>query len=146
MQETQETLVWSLDWEDPLEEEIATYSSILAWKISRTEERNRLPSMGSQRVGHEWAAERACMHNTGWSWYCSRSKPRPQEVLCSFARSCSRILPSWWGQAWVNWVNSLEFCEKHVEESWIIQSRPPGSASRHRPVCWPQTHQWAQRR
>ena len=36
--------------------------------------------------------------------------------------SRSRILPSLWGQAWVNWVNSLELCEKHVEESWIISA------------------------
>ena len=38
MQETQETWVLSLGWEDPLEEEMATHSSILAWKIPRTEE------------------------------------------------------------------------------------------------------------
>ena len=38
MQETQETQVWSLDWEDPLEEEMATHSSILAWEIPWTEE------------------------------------------------------------------------------------------------------------
>ena len=39
--------------EDPLEEEMATYSSILAWKIPWTEEPGSLPSMGSQRVGHD---------------------------------------------------------------------------------------------
>jgi len=44
---------WSLYWEDPLEEEIAIHSSILAWKISWTEETGR--SMGSQRVRHNWA-------------------------------------------------------------------------------------------
>jgi len=38
MQETQETWVLSLGWEDPLEDEMATHSSILAWKIPRTEE------------------------------------------------------------------------------------------------------------
>jgi hypothetical protein len=48
----QETLVRSLGWEDPLEKEMATHSSILAWKISRTEEPGGLQSMGSQRVGH----------------------------------------------------------------------------------------------
>ena len=48
----QETEVRSLDWEDPLEEGMATYSSILAWRISWTEEPGRLQSMGSQRVGH----------------------------------------------------------------------------------------------
>ena len=41
--------VRSLGWEDPLEEEKATHSSILAWKIPWTEEPGGLPSMGSQR-------------------------------------------------------------------------------------------------
>ena len=48
------TSVWSLDWEDPLEIEMATHSSILAWRIPWTEEPHRLQSMGSQRVGHNW--------------------------------------------------------------------------------------------
>ena len=48
----QETWVRSLGWEDPLEKEMANHSSILAWKISWTEEPERLQSMGSQRVGH----------------------------------------------------------------------------------------------
>ena len=48
-----ETWVRSLGREDPLEEEVATHSSILAWKIPWTEEPGRLPSMGSQRVGHD---------------------------------------------------------------------------------------------
>ena len=51
-QETQETWVRSLDREDPLEKEMATHSSILAWKIPWTEEPGRLQFMGSQRVGH----------------------------------------------------------------------------------------------
>ena len=49
----QETWVRSLDWEDPLEKEMATHSSPLAWKIPWTEEPGRLQSMGSQRVGHD---------------------------------------------------------------------------------------------
>ena len=47
-----ETPVRSLAWEDPLEKEMATHSSTLAWKIPWTEEPCRLQSMGSQRVGH----------------------------------------------------------------------------------------------
>ena len=50
-----ETRVRSLGWEDPLEKEMVTHSSILAWKIPRTEKSGRLQSMGSQRVGHDWA-------------------------------------------------------------------------------------------
>ena len=51
----QEIWVRSLDWEDPLEREMAIHSSILAWKISWTEEPGGLQSMGSQRIGHDWA-------------------------------------------------------------------------------------------
>ena len=47
-----ETWVRSLGWEDPLEKEMATHSSTLAWRIPRTEEPGGLQSMGSQRVGH----------------------------------------------------------------------------------------------
>ena len=45
--------VRSLVWEDPLEEEMATHSSILAWKIPWTEESGGLQSMGSQRAGDD---------------------------------------------------------------------------------------------
>ena len=49
----QETWVQSLGQEDPLEEGMATYSSILAWRIPWTEEPGGLQSMGLQRVGHD---------------------------------------------------------------------------------------------
>ena len=49
----QETWVQSLGWEDPLEEGTATHSSILAWRIPRTEEPGRLQSMGLERVRHD---------------------------------------------------------------------------------------------
>jgi len=49
----QETWVWSLGQADPLEKEMATHSSTLAWKIPWTEKPGRLQSMGSQRVGHD---------------------------------------------------------------------------------------------
>ena len=49
----QEIWVPSLGGEDPLEKEMATHSSILAWKMPWTEEPGRLQSMGSQRVGHD---------------------------------------------------------------------------------------------
>ena len=49
----QETWVGSLSWENPPKEEMATHSSILAWKIPWTEDSCGLLSMGSQRVGHD---------------------------------------------------------------------------------------------
>ena len=50
-----DTGVWvqSLGWEDPLEESMATHSSIFSWRILWTEEPGGLQSMGSQRVGHD---------------------------------------------------------------------------------------------
>ena len=62
MQEMQETWVQSQVWKDPLEEGMATHSSIFAWKIPRTEEPGRLQSMTSLRVRHDWA----CMHSHEW--------------------------------------------------------------------------------
>ena len=55
--------VRSLDWEDPLEKEMATHSSILAWRIPWTEEPGGLQSMGLQRVGHD--RETAHIHILG---------------------------------------------------------------------------------
>ena len=52
-QEMQETQVLSLGWKDLLEKEMATHSSILAWRIPWTEEPGGLQSMGSQRVSHD---------------------------------------------------------------------------------------------
>ena len=48
-------LIQGPGWEDPLEKEVATHSSILAWKIPWTEEPGKIQSMGSKRVGHNWA-------------------------------------------------------------------------------------------
>ena len=75
MQEMQETWVWSLGREDPLEKEMPTHSSILAWRISWTEELGGLPSMQWQRVGHNWVTEhehemtfhmRSCVRMMNW--------------------------------------------------------------------------------
>ena len=63
MKEPQEIPVWALDGEVPLEEEIATHSCILSWKIPWTEEPCRLQSMGSQRVRHDW------MWVSWWWWW-----------------------------------------------------------------------------
>ena len=50
----QETWIWSLGWDDPLEKGMAIHSSILTWRIPWTEEPGGLQSVGSQRVGHDW--------------------------------------------------------------------------------------------
>ena len=64
----QETWVQSLGREDPLEKDMATHSSTLAWRIPGTEETGKRPSMGSHRVRHDWsdlaaAAVAAMLHN-----------------------------------------------------------------------------------
>ena len=51
-QETQQTQIWSLGWKDALEQEMATNSTILAWRIPWTEESGGPPFMRTQRVGH----------------------------------------------------------------------------------------------
>ena len=53
----QEMQIQSLGWEDPLEKEMATHSTILAWEIPWTEEPGGLQSMGLQRAGHDWATK-----------------------------------------------------------------------------------------
>ena len=59
----QETQVRSLDWKDPLEEEMATHPTLLTWRIPWTEEPGGLESVGLQRVGHNWSYL-ANMHKT----------------------------------------------------------------------------------
>ena len=53
MQETQETQVQSLGWEEPQEEEMATHSSVLAWRIPWTEEPGELQPMGLQSIRYD---------------------------------------------------------------------------------------------
>ena len=68
--------VWSLGCDDPLEPEMATYSSILAWKISWTVKPGRLQSMGSPRVGHDWATKQQQRLDLAWAsghWRRTRS-------------------------------------------------------------------------
>ena len=54
--------VLSLGWEDPLEKEMATHSSVPVWEIPWTEEPSRLQSMGSQRVRHDLATRQQQQH------------------------------------------------------------------------------------
>ena len=82
----QETWVWSLGWEDPLEKEMATHSSTLAWKIPRTEEPGRLQSMGSQRVGHDWVTSLLLTRMV--ITFLSRSK----RLLISWLQSPSTVI------------------------------------------------------
>ena len=55
-------------WEDALEKEMATHSSVLVWEIPWTEEPGGLQSMGSQRVGHNWVTSRWNMEHVKIGW------------------------------------------------------------------------------
>ena len=92
----QETWVQSLGWEDPLEKEMATHSSILAWKTPWTEEPGGLQSMGSHRVGHnrvtslhftylppEKAVCRSRSNSWNWTWN--------NRLIENWERSTSRL-------------------------------------------------------
>ena len=87
MQEMQEMWVWSLGWEDPLEKERATHSSVLAWRIPQTEEPGGPQATGSQRAGHN----RVCMADARpwaqqWLWHQMHLL---WSKLWSAARCCS---------------------------------------------------------
>ena len=85
----QETWVWSLDWEDPLEKEIATHSSILAWRIPWTKDPGGLESMGSQRiirynwVTHSFPPGEAHRKNIGKK-YAKVWTVLPMDIIFSF--------------------------------------------------------------
>ena len=79
-----ETRVWSLGWEDPLEEEMATYSSILAWRIPWTEEPGWLQSMGSQKVRHDWVTKPS-----------THTNEHSTHVLCLVIQSSLTLCDPW---------------------------------------------------
>ena len=72
----QETQIWSLGWDDPLEKAMATHSSTLAWKIPWAEEPGRLQSMGSLGVRHNWTTSLSLFTFTHW-----RRKWQPTPVF-----------------------------------------------------------------
>ena len=88
----QRTQIQSLSWEDPLEKEMATNSSTLAWKIPWTEEPGRLQSMESQTVGQGIAES---MQVGLWKWFKSRTL---QHTKCPHWGSISLFY-----RAWVQW-------------------------------------------
>ena len=88
----QETWVRSPGQEDPLEKEMATHSSILAWKIPWTEEPGRLQSMGSQRVAHDWVT------SLSFTWPSYGMLAFPIKYVCSSANIITHgglRMPQW---------------------------------------------------
>ena len=92
----QETWVWSLIWEDSLEEGTANHTSILVWKIPWTEEPGHLQYMWSQRVRHDWATKHTARFQEGsrhWSGLL-RSNIRNTKKDSHFDHHCLLLLIS----------------------------------------------------
>ena len=130
-----ETWVRSLGWEDPLEKDMATHSSILAWEIPWTEEPGGLHSMGSQRVIHDWATSLHFTSESGRSW----------ELRMWINHGCTISYSERFGLALPGWfligppkmglsLDSKEF--KPVSpgnQSWIFIGRTDAEV----PILWP---------
>ena len=81
MQEMQETQVRSLDWEDPLEKEMATHSSVLAWKIPWKRSLAGYSPWGGKRIGHDFATKNNKQRKIGGS--ARQIEPLPQPLRSS---------------------------------------------------------------
>ena len=145
----QETRVRFLGREDPLEKEMATHSSTLAWKIPWSEKPGRLQSMGSQRVGHDWATS---LHFTSLIDNISNEKltliptvpsPHLHSLLKPVAlnlRVHQNYLEGCWVQplecliqeVWDKACKSVFLTNSQVALTWLIQGSPFESCySRH---------------
>ena len=119
----QETWVRSLGQRDPLEKEMATHSSTLVWKIPWAEEPGRLQSMGSQRVGHDWATSER-VWSKGTLLYCSWEYKLVQPLWRTVWRFPKKLKielpydpePHAWAPIW----RKLEFKRIHKSQ-WSLQ-------------------------
>ena len=118
-----ETRVWSLGREDPLEKEMATHSSIHAWKIPWTEEPGGLWSMGSQKVGHDWATSlllflsKRCLTN---------NKKEMGTQMAKWSKYMNRKRKTWMAGKYINiYVNSSVGIEKQskITRNFLASTR-----------------------
>ena len=125
-QEPQEMWVWSLGWEDPLEEDMATHSGIPAWRIPWTEEPGGLPSTGSERIGHD-RNNLACIQPLALvhvlkAYYENESyyplKEKIHHILTYYSKI--KCVKSWTTQhAFSAWLLQLQW-RKSSPSSWYI--------------------------
>ena len=101
-----ETQVRSLGQEDPLEKEMVTHSSILAWRIPWMEKPGRLQTMGSQRVGHDWATSLSLsftmnmgVHVSFWASLVAQLVKNPPAMWKTWVRSLGQKDPLEKGKA-----------------------------------------------
>ena len=108
------TQIRSLDPEDPPKEEMKTHSSILAWRIPRTEEPGGLQSIGSQRVRHNWSnlAGLHALLNKQKLWFCD---------ACPFEHTAAAPAHGIW---WINAPDSPSFCGAILK--YVLQASSKG--------------------
>ena len=107
-----ETRVWSLGWEDPLEKEMATHSSILAWRILWTEEPGELQSMGSQSqtwLG-DWHTHKHNEHLHSFQWSATQTWWRKSLSL----RICASLI------IFLGYISRCELHPQHLLSTWHI--------------------------
>ena len=120
----QETWVWSLGWEDPLEKGIASHSSVLAWRIPWTEEPGGLQFMGSQRVRHNWATSMfTLLHH--WVWYRKKSRLGVQSPELGFFLSLHFLPSSLFHPSFLSVLLPSSFTSIHPSISFLSPSFPP---------------------
>ena len=131
-QEIQETCIQPVGQEDPLEKEMATYSSILAWEIPWTEEPGGLHSMGLQRVGHDLGSKQR--HQQGTMTYCLLG------MSPSFLKNFPTRLMAFTSPAP---TLSLKDSHPHIDDlSTVLVSKPPFSQQRSF-LFWCLQHQFS---
>ena len=91
------TQVRSLGWEDPLEKEMATHSSILSWRIPWTEEPGKLQSMESQRVRHDWVTSLSFFLSFFTGFWPSSTRVTQDNDSCSLGLSVWPVKWCWHG-------------------------------------------------
>ena len=139
-----ETWVQSPGWEDPLEKEMATHFSILAWKMSWTEEPFMLQSMGLQRVVHNWATSLIYKTNknsislTGWLWWWNKriivtlSNDKASINLTSFLHfsffSLDKMIQllKRWKEFFKGWFHGTEINDYYMAKLWYIGGKASG--------------------
>ena len=115
-----ETQVQSLGQEDPPEKEIAIHSRTIAWKIPWTEEPGRLQSMGSQRVGHNWATSLSlsALYNRSYFVLKSSLKQMKQDAAEPNSwRDCPDSPPS--GRSSLREASSGIYSDTHCFSLWL---------------------------
>ena len=124
MQKALETWVWSLRQEDPLQQEMAMHSSILAWKIPRTEEPDWLQSVSLQRIEHDWATERTHTHTHTHTHTSKYFRHGGHTDSVKATQLCHGSTKAASGNTLTNeWHRVLVKCYQHdqgVDQTWLV--------------------------